>query len=151
MIAGSVRCLVIVDVFYSSDATIYVKSIYSLLSCLNTHRASSCRTNRPAIPHNACMTRSSIASRSSLLGPNQTSQRFSMVKLVDSIISPLLFFSNLSKGSGNLASRSINRNIGLEGGCCHCVTDGSKRPLRGLNRGRRCLGQGMRRKSCGAE
>ena len=128
-----------------------LQCIYILLSCLNTKSANLCRTNSPAIPQMVCITRSSIASRSSLLGPNQTSHRLSIVKFVDSTISLLLFLWTLTKGTGNASSNLKSPATGVDGGCSQCVTDGSKSLVRALNRGKRCLGQGIRRKSCGAE
>ena len=121
------------------------------LSCRKTIRANSCRAKRPKTPHSVCISRISIARRSSFLGPNQTSHRFKIVKLVDSTISPLLFLFILSSVTGNLSSRFRNKATDRAGGSCHEVIEGSKRPVRALKLGRRCRGQGMRRNSCGAE
>ena len=119
------------------------------LSDSNIHRAKLCLTNSPNSPHNVCITRSSIASLSSFIGPNHTNHRFKIVKFVLSVICP----SWLVVARKRCKRCSIVKNkatTGL-GGYCHSVTDGSIKPVRALKRGRRWRGHGIRRNSCGAE
>jgi len=144
-------------------ATSYLKALYRVsllssfqtqiqtvkLSASNIHKASLCLTNSPNSPQAICMARISIASLSSLLGPNQTIHRFRIVKLELSTITPSVFvftFSNRSR-----CSNRNNKAMGRLGGLSHSVTEASRSPVRALKRGRRCRGQGIIRKSCGAE
>lgn len=124
--------------------------IYTVkLSDLKIHNASLCLTNNPNNPHIVCIAKISIASLSSLLGPHQTSQRFRIVKLLLSTICPSLFVVTLT--SFNLSSIfNASPTIGF-GGYCHSVTEGSNNPVLALKRGSRCRGQGIIRKSWGAE
>ena len=125
---------------------------YTLLSRSKTNNANLCLTTNPITPQPPCTSKVLTANRSSLIGPNHTKNKFSMVILLDSTISPLLFFSNATNGSPGtpFASTSSPHATSLLGGRCHCVTLGSSNPVRALNLGKRCLGQGTRWKSCGA-
>lgn len=122
-----------------------------LLSCLKTHNASSCRTKRPRHPISICSDNISMASRSSLIGPNQTNHKFRMVRFVDSTIWPVSLVLTWIKGRGRLVKSFKTHVTNLDGGCCHDVTDGSSKPERGLKRGSRCRGQGITRNNWGEE
>lgn len=123
-----------------------------LLSIPKIQRAMVCLTNRPTNPQANCMLNIPQARVSSLIGPNQTSHKFNIVRL---LVVDMRFVSRSIVICSNFNFASMVKTVVkvLLGGrsLAHIVTLGSRRPVRALNLGSLCLGQGMMWKSCGTE
>lgn len=119
------------------------------LSLSNINKAKLCLTNKPKSPTAVCMIRISTASLSSRFGPKHTNHRFRMVRLELVCTTPSSLQVTLRRRSR--CNRERRSEMCGFGGVVHSVTDASISPVRALKRGRRCRGQGIRRKSCGAE
>lgn len=129
-------------------ASYITPDFYTLrLSLWNTSSANRCLTKSPNKPHRTCAPNISAANLSSLRGPNHTNHKFNSVKFVLLTITPSSFVSTLTNRT--LCSKCKTPATNGFGGTGHGVMDGSSRFVWALYRGSRCLGHGIRWKSCG--
>ena len=125
---------------YSSLARQYMILFHTmpdpLLSTLKIHNAIVCLTKSPANPQAVCTPKSCHASMSSRIGPNQTSQRFRMVRLLVVAIR-LVSGSMVIWRTRNFAMMVKIAVSSWEGGLSpgHTVTLGSSKPVLALNFG----------------
>ena len=125
---------------YSSRARQYMILFHTmpdpLLSTLKIHNAIVCLTKSPANPQAVCIPKSCHASMSSRIGPNQTSQRFRMVRLLVVAIR-LVSGSMVIWRTRNFAMMVKIAVSSWEGGLSpgHTVTLGSNKPVLALNFG----------------